>query len=294
MIRFIELFVSGITVGGVYALVALGFTLVFRATKIFNFAVGNFVAISGLACWTFVEQLHMPMAVGVLAGILAGALLGFLVDRVCLRPMIGQPVLSTTVMTLALTFVLSGLAVLVWGGVPKSYPTYMPTAAVEIVGSSIALDVLLCFAVAMAVTGIIALYFERAKGGLFIRATGEDHQVARSCGIRVKNVFTSAWVIGGVACAFGGILLGTIRGLDLSLPEFGLKVIPAVLIGGLESIPGAVLGGFIIGVLERLAGGYINPVVGGGFETAFAYIVMIVFLYIKPYGLFGLERIERV
>ena len=153
---------------------------------------------------------------------------------------------------------------------------------------------MVAFIIAMAMVGIFALFFQRARLGLAMRATAEDHQVAQAAGIRVKNVFTMVWAIAGVVCAIGGFLLGNICQVDLLLAEYGLKVIPAVILGGLESVGGAVIGGLMIGVLEKLAAGYINPIVGGGIQTVFPYAIMILVLCVRPYGLFGLERIERI
>jgi branched-chain amino acid transport system permease protein len=294
MDKFIGLLANGLAVGGVYACVALGFTLIYKATRVFNFAVGNFVCIGAFLIWTCVVQLHLPIAVGIFLGLLGGGVLGFLCDRLFVRPMIGQDILAIIIMTLVLSFFLNGLAMLIWGSFPAAYPDYLPRGSLGVGGAAVGTDIIFCFVAALVIAGLIAFYFERAKGSLAMRATAEDHQVAQAAGIRVKNISTLVWSVTGALCAISGLLLGTIRGVDMYLPEFGLKVVPAVLIGGLESIPGAVAGGLIIGVLEKLASGYINPIVGGGIETCFAYIVMIIFIIFKPHGLFGLKEIERL
>jgi branched-chain amino acid transport system permease protein len=160
-------------------------------------------------------------------------------------------------------------------------------------GAAVGIDILFCFGATLVIGCAITLYFEKAKGSIPMRAA-EDHQVAQAAGIRVSKISTLVWTVSGVVCGVGGLFLGTIRGVDMYLPEFGLKVVPAVLIGGLESIPGAIAGGLIVGVLEKIGSGYMNPIVGGGIETAIAYIVMIIFLIFRPYGLFGLRKIERL
>jgi branched-chain amino acid transport system permease protein len=294
MEKFAGLIANGLAVGGVYACVALGFTLIYKATRVFNFAVGNFVCIGAFLIWTCVVQFHLPMPVGILMGLLGGALLGFLCDRLFVRPMIGQDILSIIIMTLVLSFFLNGLAMLIWGSVPAAYPEYLPRGSVSLAGAAVGTDIVFSFIAALVLASLIAFYFEKAKGSLAMRATAEDHQVAQAAGIRVKNISTLVWSVAGALCTISGLFLGTIRGVDMYLPEFGLKVVPAVLIGGLESIPGAVAGGLIIGVLEKLASGYINPIVGGGIETCFAYIIMIIFLIFRPHGLFGLREIERL
>jgi branched-chain amino acid transport system permease protein len=285
---------NGLAVGGVYAVGALGFTLIFKATKVFNFAVGEFVCIGAFIVWSLVVQFHLPLGVSILIGIGGAGLLGLLCERLFVRPMIGQPILSIIIMTLALSFFLNGAAILVWGSVPASYPTYLPGGSLEMAGAAIGMDILLCFGATLVIGCAVALYFEKAKGSIPMRAAAEDHQVAQAAGIRVSKISTLVWTVSGAVCGMGGLFLGSIRGVDMYLPEFGLKVVPAVLIGGLESIPGAIAGGLIIGVLEKIGSGYMNPIVGGGIETAIAYMVMIIFLIFRPYGLFGLRKIERL
>ncbi len=289
-----HLVANGLAVGGVYAVVALGFALIFKATKVFNFAVGEFICIGAFMVWSLIVQFHLPFGVSVLIGIAGAGLLGLLCERLFVRPMIGQPILSIIIMTLALSFFLNGVAILVWGSVPASYPTYLPGGSLKMAGAAIGIDILFCFAATLVIGCAIALYFEKAKGSIPMRAAAEDHQAAQAAGIRVSKISTLVWTVSGIVCGVGGLFLGTIRGVDMYLPEFGLKVVPAVLIGGLESIPGAIAGGLIIGVLEKIGSGYMNPIVGGGIETAIAYIVMIIFLTFRPYGLFGLRKIERL
>jgi branched-chain amino acid transport system permease protein len=294
MSTLFNLLANGLAVGGIYAVVALGFTLIFKATKVFNFAVGEFLCIGAFIIYSCTVQFRLPLPVGILIGILGGGFLGFLCERLCVRPMIGQPILSIIIMTLALSFFLNGAAILVWGSMPASYPAYLPKGSFEVAGASVGKDIMFCFVGTLVIGAAIGFYFERAKGSIPMRAAAEDHQVAQAAGVRVKKISTLVWIVAGVVCAVGGLFLGTIRGVDMYLPEFGLKVVPAVLVGGLESIPGAIAGGLIIGVLEKLGSGYINPLVGGGIETAIAYIVMIIFLIFRPYGLFGLKKIERL
>jgi branched-chain amino acid transport system permease protein len=294
MSTFLNLIANGLAVGGIYAVVALGFTLIFKATKVFNFAVGEFVCVGAFIIYSCTIQFHLPFGVSILIGIAGVGVLGYLCERLSVRPMIGQPILSIIIMTLALSFFLNGAAILVWGSVPASYPSYLPKGSWEVAGAAVGLDILVCFVATLIIGGAIAFYFERAKGSIPMRAAAEDHQVAQAAGVRVKKISTLVWVVAGLVCAVGGLFLGMIRGVDMYLPEFGLKVVPAVLVGGLESIPGAIVGGLIIGVLEKLGSGYVNPLVGGGIETAIAYIVMIIFLIFRPYGLFGLKKIERL
>lgn len=294
MNEFLQLIFGGIAAGSIYALIAIGFTLIFKATRIFNFAAGNFVTIAAFICWTAAVEWHLPMLISVILGMIGGALVGFLSYFLAIRPMIGQPVLSTIAMTLGLSILLGGVTVLVWGGVSRVYPPFMPNDTIRLGAIVIAEDVIITFLMAMLMLGVFFYLFQKTNVGLAMRVAAEEHQVAQAAGVRVKRVFAVIWTISGLVCAVGGILLGNITQVDLSLQEYGFKVIPAVILGGLESIPGAVVGGLAIGILEKLATGYINPFVGGGIQTVFAYVIMIIVMIFRPYGLFGLKTIERI
>jgi len=281
-------------VGGIYAIVALGFTLIYKGTSVFNFAVGNLVTIAAFVCWTASAQFDLPIGISIVMGLGVSAFVGWLFDRVALRRMIGQQQITLIAMTLGLMVFLSGVSMLIWGGRLRAFPPFMPAGAVSFGDIVIAKDLVISFVAAMVVVAVLILFFQRARAGLAMRATAENHQVAQAAGIKVKNTFSHIWVIAGLCCGVAGVLLGTVWRVDLALGEYGLKVIPAVMIGGIESIPGAVIGGLLIGVLEKLAAGYINPMVGGGIQTVFAYIVMVLVLMVRPHGFFGLKRIERI
>lgn len=294
MTTFIQLLLTGMMVGGIYGLVALGFVLIYKGTRIFNFAQGELLVLGAFLFWALLAQAHLALWAAVLLTSMAAVVIGFGVERTVLRPMIGQPILPIIMMTLALSIFLNGLVTLMWGGEWKVYPAFIPMEGIRFMSFSLSRQHLVSFAIALTAFGLFSIFFQKSRHGLAIRATAEDHQVARSTGIQVTLVFGLIWAIATLISAVGGILLGTINGVNPALGQVGLKAIPAALVGGLESIGGAIAGGVIIGVLESVAAGYVDPLVGGGVKEVFPFVVLVVVLLFRPYGIFGLQRIERV
>lgn len=294
MAVFLQLLFSGIMTGGVYALVALGFVLVWKSTGIFNFAQGQILMVAAYIFWAVLVQLSLPLWLAFLVTFLVAACLGLIVERFALRPMIGQPLLAAMMVTLALIAVLEGLVTIIWGSRQEVLPDFFPREPLQLGPVMISQQLLVCFVIAISLFFAFVLFFQRSKLGLAMRATAEDHQVTRSLGIRVSISFALAWVIACIVAAVGGILLGSINGVNMNLSFLGLKAFPVVILGGLDSIPGAIVAGLIVGMLEKLATGYIDPVVGGGFAEIFPFIVLLLVLLVKPYGLFGMKRIERI
>jgi len=294
MTVFLQLLLSGLMTGGVYALVALGFVLVWKATGIFNFAQGQILMVAAYIFWAMLVQLSLPLWTAFLVTLLCAASLGLVVERFALRPMIGQPLLAAMMVTLALIAVLEGLVTIIWGSRQEVLPDFFPREPVRLGSVMVSQQLLVAFAIAIGLFFIFVLFFQRSKLGLAMRATAEDHQVSRSLGIRVSRSFALAWVIACIVAAVGGILLGSINGVNMNLSFLGLKAFPVVILGGLDSIPGAVIAGLIVGMLEKLATGYIDPIVGGGFAEIFPFIVLLFVLLVRPYGLFGMKRIERI
>ncbi len=296
-----QFLVTGILTGGIYALIALGIVLIYKSSQVFNFAQGTMVMFGAFVCWQFLEPLGLPLWLSLIAAAGVAVLLGLLIERLALRPLIGQPILATIMMTLAMSEVLRGLSILIWGSVRQAYPKFFPVKPLIIPLTEdvrIVLKLPLVWSFGIAMTGVVlfALFFRYTKSGLAMRATAEDHQLAQSVGLSVRRIFGIAWAISGVVAFAGGILVGSISGVDASLANIGLLAFPAVLFGGLESIPGSVVGGFTIGVIEALAGGLpANPDIRSlGLGEIAPYIFMLLVLLLKPDGLFGLERIERI
>jgi branched-chain amino acid transport system permease protein len=295
MTFFLQLVVTGFSLGMVYALVAIGFVIILKCSNAFNIAQGHFVMIGGYLGYTFLVVFHLPIWATLLLSIAVAALLGLLIERLTLRPLIGQSELAVIMMTIALATVLEGLATLIWGGEYKTYHGLLPTMTLKLGQISIPPESLIGLLVSVASVGILMGIFRYTKIGLAMRATAEDLQVVQSLGIKATTVYAVSWVIACVVGVIGGILLGGVSGVMIPLAEIGLKAFAVVLLGGANSIGGAIVAGIILGVLENVAAGYLDPLLpGGGFAQIFPFVVMIIVLIFRPYGLFGLRRIERI
>lgn len=285
----LQLIVSGLLVGGVYAFIALGIVLVFKATGVFNFAAGHIMTLGAFLAYMFMVQLGLPVWVGILGAMVVAAVLGLLVERLALRRLIGQPHMSALMATLALAYFLQGVMLAVWEGKVLALPQFLPTGSVT-AGVVIDAELLWPFIIVMVFFGAFAIFFAKSRVGLAMRATAEDHQLAQLKGINVKFVFALTWVLAAVLSTVVGILLGHRLGVSVPMVFVGFKVIPVVLLGGLDSIPGAIVGGLIVGLVESLVAGYFNP-----WLTSIApFVVLLIVLLIRPEGIFGQKRIERV
>lgn len=291
---FLQYATTGLMQGGVYALVALGFALLFKSTGILNFAQGQLVVIGASVMWTLVAQFGLPTWLGLMATFAFSILLGLMLERFVTRPMTGQPALALIMATIALSGILKGLVIVIWGPEIEVYPPFIPKIGLEMAGIKLSFQHLFCFGTSILLFILFAIFFQFTRSGLGMRAAAEDHQAARSSGISINTTFSLAWIISCIVSTIGGILLGSIIGVNYYLETLGMKAIAVVLLGGLESIPGALVGGLLMGVLEGISAGYIDPMVGGGFKEVFPFVVMIFILIIRPFGLFGLRRIERI
>jgi branched-chain amino acid transport system permease protein len=292
---FLQLVITGFALGMVYALIAIGFVIILKCSDAFNIAQGHFVMIGGYLGFTFLVTFGLPLWASLAAAIAVAIVMGLLIERLTLRPLIGQPVLAVVMMTIALSTVLEGVATLVWGGEYKTYHGVLPTLNLRLGELSIPSETSIAMIVsAIAVAGLMLL-FRYTKMGLAMRATADDEQVVRSAGIRVTSVYALSWAIASVVGVVGGILLGGVSGVMIPLSQIGIKAFAVVLLGGVNSVGGAIVAGIILGVLENLAAGYLDPLLpGGGLAGVFPFMVMIIVLVIRPYGLFGEARIERI
>ena len=290
----LQLIISGIAVGGVYALIALGFVLIYKATSIINFATGEFMMIGAYFFYTFMVMADLPPIPTFIMVMLCAGLLGFIVERTILRHMLGQPIISIIMVTIGLSSILMGLAEIIWSSDFKSFPPLFPRAPVIVGDVIIRSNLFWGFVIAMVAVALFALIFKYTKIGVAMRATADDQMAAFSMGINVRSMFTLAWALGATAASMGGIIIGNMGGIQPTLGHIGLKIFPVVILGGLDSIPGAVIGGFIVGLVENIAGGYLDPYVGGGVKNLAPFVVLVLILLVKPYGLFGKEEIERL
>lgn len=295
MTFFLQLAVTGLALGMVYALVALGFVIILKCSHTFNIAQGHFVMIGGYLGYTFLVPFGLPIWAALALTILTAIGMGLLIERLALRPLIGQPDLAVIMMTIALATVLEGLATLIWGAEYKTYHGLLPTLNLKWGDISIPPESMIGLMVSLFCVILLLILFRYTKIGLAMRATADDLQVVQSMGIKATSVYAASWIIACVVGVIGGILLGGVSGISVHLAEIGLKAFAVVLLGGVNSIGGAIVAGIILGVLENVAAGYLDPLLpGGGLANIFPFVIMIIVLIFRPHGLFGLVRIERI
>lgn len=293
MDRFIQLALSGIANGAIFALVALGFVLIYKSSDVINFAQGELLLIGAYLTYAMVEQFGFWWPVGVIVAVVLAALVGVLIEQLVLRPLIGEPVISVIMVTIGLSSLLRAIVGAIWGTTPRPAPQFLPTDTVTILGANVSIDRIWAFVLAITLFIILTLFFRYSREGIAMRAVADDQQAALSMGISVKKVWAVAWAIAAITAAVGGILLMSIfGGVSGTIARVGLIVFPVVILGGLDSIPGAIIGGLIIGLLQSFAGGYLPPEWGLGEVVPF--IVLLLILLVRPYGLFGQRIIERV
>jgi branched-chain amino acid transport system permease protein len=291
---FLQLVIQGLAVGSVYALVALGFVLIYKASSVINFAQGELLMVGAYVCLALLTTFQVPFWAAFFLTMAFSAILALLIERLVLRPMIGEPAISIIMITIGLSLVLKSSVAAIWGVEISAFPSIFPETPLRVGEIIVSQVYVYTFLASMVFLVLFALFFKYSRMGIAMRATANSNQVALSMGISVKKVFAISWCVAAVVSAVGGILIGNINGVNITLSSVGLKVFPAVILGGLDSIPGAVLGGLIIGVLENLSGGYLDQFVGGGIKEVAPFVVLVIILMIKPYGLFGTEEIERV
>jgi branched-chain amino acid transport system permease protein len=285
-----QLGISGLAVGSIYSLVALGFVIIYKATDVFNFAQGELMTLGAFICYFFVVQLHIPMFWAFLLTFVVTALIGFTTEELFFRPMVGEPVFSVIMVTVGLSVFLKGMIGLLWGYMIKKFPSFVSEDPVSFSGFIISPTHLATIVVAGILIVAFACFFKFSTLGIGMRAVANDQDAAMLMGISVRKIFGLSWAISAIVASIGGILLSSITYLHPSSSFVGIKVFPAVVLGGLDSIPGAIVGGIIIGIVENIAGGYL----GGDVKEITSFAILIAILMIKPYGLFGKEEIERV
>lgn len=295
MTFLLQLLVTGFALGMVYALVAIGFVIILKCSNAFNIAQGHFVLIGGYLGYTFLVTFGLPVWLSILCAVAVAIVLGLLIERLALRPLIGQPELAVIMMTIALASVLEGFVTLIWGGQYKTYHGVLPVLTMKLGEISVPSESLIGLIVSAGTVGIFTIIFRYTKIGLAMRATAEDLQVVQSLGIKATTVYAVSWIIACVVGVIGGILLGGVSGVSIPLAEVGMKAFAVVLLGGANSIGGAIVAGVILGMLENVAAGYLDPLLpGGGLSQIFPFMVMLIVLVFRPHGLFGMARIERV
>ncbi len=300
--------VTGILSGGIIGLIALGVVLIYKSSEIFNFAQGHMVMLGAFITWWFAgadengkELFNLPLGLAIILAFVAVFLIGFLIERFALRPMTGQPLLSIVLMTLGLAQLIEGLALITFGQTKDNFPAPMSRTDTFPIYSKYAYDGIIyvkeiqvaVFFTAIIATILIALFFKFTRAGLAMRAASEDHELARSVGINVPRVFGLSWAIAGVIATTAGVLLAMLLGLSVNLAGVGFIIFSAILLGGLDSLPGAVVGGIIIGLVQELVKASTIYEINKSFSIS-PYILLLIVLVIRPEGLFGRKRIERI
>jgi len=285
---------NGVLIGLMYSLIALGFVLVYKATDAMNFAQGEFVMIAGLVVVGLFGLLKAPLWLSILAALVGMVVFGFALERVMLRRLIGRPVIAVVMATIGLAAILRGLGPFTVGAGTKSLPLPIPDEPIELGPFLFPPIQLLGALISLIFLAGFGLFFLKSRKGIAMRAVADNQQVAMAMGINVERYFGVAWAMTGIVSALGGVLWGNLLGVDVNLALVGFKVFPVVILGGLDSIPGAIVGGLIVGVVENVAAGYVDPYVGGGTKDFAPYVLMILALMIRPYGIFGKRIIERI
>jgi len=291
----LQLVLNGVIIGALYGVVAMSFVLIYKSTQVVNFAQGESLLIGAWVCWAFLVKFGLPFWLGFLLTLAFMFVFGVLLQVVVLRPMIGEPIISVIMLTIGLSIFFQAGMSWIFGEFVQPFPQVFDTDVVTIAGLNVQTAYLMSFVISLLIMAGFFLFFKYSRMGLAMRATAFSQQVAASLGISVRKVFALAWAISAVVSAVAGVTVGMVNGVSSALSFFGIKVFPATILGGLDSIVGAILGGLIIGVLENVAqfvdGEYLQ---WGNLYNIVPFYVLVIILMIKPYGLFGTKNIERI
>ncbi len=291
----VQLLVNGVIVGTLYGVVAMSFVLIYKSTQIVNFAQGEFLLIGAWVCWWLMTDFALPIWIGLPITFAFMMIFGILLQVIVLRPMIGEPIISVIMVTIGLSMFFQSLMAWIFGVFAKPFPQVFEQQTVSVFGLQIQTAYMMSLVISVIIMIAFYYFFKYSKLGLAMRATAFDQQASQSLGISVKQVFAMSWAISAVVSALAGVVVGMVNGVSSALSFFGIKVFPAVILGGLDSIVGAIVGGLIIGVLENLAefadGQWLHI---GNLYVVAPFYALVIILMIKPYGLFGTKTIERI
>jgi branched-chain amino acid transport system permease protein len=291
---FLQFTITGLSVGMVYALIALGFVLVWKASSVANLALGQIVLISSWFTYSMLAQHGLPAYIGLPIVVIFALFLGWVIERFALRPLIAQPILSLIAVTLGIGYFLEGLITFIWPLSTAALPELFPKEVINIGSAVISQEYVWVIGICLIVFIALILFFRYHKMGIAMRATADDQIAVQACGIPVTRVFSTSWMFACVVAAIGGVLISSIGGITHGLVETGLKAFSVVILGGLDSFVGAIVAGPVIGLAETYGGGYLTEHLWAGVRDVIPFVIIIIVMVIKPFGLFGEERIERI
>ena len=294
MAELLQYVISGIAVGMVYALIALGFALIWKSSSVANLALGQIVLISSWFTYAMLAQVQFPIWLAFPLVILFALGLGWTIERFALRPLIAQPILALITVTLGIGYFIEGVVTFIWPWSVDALPRLFPREVVHIGPAVISQEYIWVVGICLIVFALLTLFFRYHKMGIAMRATADDQRAVQACGIPVTAVFSRSWMFACVVAAIGGILISSIGGITHGLVQTGLKAFSVVILGGLDSVLVAIVAGPIIGLCESLGGGYLTPFLWAGVKDIIPFVIIIIVMIIKPYGLFGEVRIERI
>jgi branched-chain amino acid transport system permease protein len=294
MAELLQYTITGIAVGMVYALIALGFALIWKSSSVANLALGQLVLISSWFTYGMLVQAKLPYWIGFPLTILFAIFLGWMIERFTLRPLIAQPILSLITVTLGVAYFLEGVVTFIWPMSVAALPRLFPQEPIHIGPAMVSQEYVWAAGISLLLFGILSLFFKYHKMGIAMRATADDQMAVQACAIPVTSVFSMSWIFACIVAAIGGVLVSSIGGVTFGLVETGLKSFSVVILGGLDSFIGCMVAGPIIGLCENLGGGYLTPLIGPGIKDIIPFIIIIIVMIVKPYGLFGETRIERI
>jgi branched-chain amino acid transport system permease protein len=296
MAELLQYTITGLSVGMVYALIGLGFVLVWKSSSVANLALGPIVLMSSWFNYSMFIDKGLPLYLSFLLVLIFAIVLGWVIERVALRPLIAQPILSLIAVTLGIGYFLEGLVTFIWPASTAGFGDkhIFPREVIHIGPAIVSQEYVWVIGICLLVFFLLTFFFRYHRMGIAMRATADDQMAVQACGIPVTRVFSTSWMFACVVAAIGGILISSIGGISHGLVETGLKSFSVVILGGLDSFGGAMIAGPIIGLLENLGGGYLTSYLWGGVKDIIPFFIIIIVMVIKPYGLFGEERIERI
>lgn len=292
---FLGLLINGIVVGSIYSMVALGFVLIYKATEVVNFAQGELLMIGAYFCMETIVRTRMPFIPAFLMTMIFMIILALLIERLVLRRMLGAPIISVIMVTIGIGIILRMIVIQIWGATSLPFPDVFPREGISFGVVKVGQVYIWSLALSILFMVLFGIFFKFTRIGLVMRATASSRKAAESMGVPLTRIFALAWIISAVVSGVGGVLTGSIAGLTPELSFYGVKVFPAVILGGLDSIVGATISGVVIGVLENLGAGFLKDLTGlGGLGPVAPFIILVAILWVRPTGLFGSKDIERV